>query len=294
MGSHCAISIDLTLYCHPKSDVSDAPSAKEVVSSTGRTANAQMRKSIRRRKEEKIKVNLIPGEKYEENPFMLTDLLTFFFWAIPLMVYMGIRMYREIEHPYELLGPLLVSYICIEPASGVLHIVLDNQKFNKWVILGEVALSFQKHHDNADEISFRPTHRFMLEPMTPWAVIGTQALFIKSTFTISTIFFLFFMAQLMMFSHRWAHTTEKRKPLIAKVLQRSGIIMNNRHHGAHHKTYDCNFCICAGWANHALNYLTKYVWDEEDMRWFYVLAAAYFFPITSAAFSGSIGHVSVM
>ena len=59
--------------------------------------------------------------------------------------------------------------------------------------------------------------------MVPWAVIGCQSLFIKNNFTVSVLFCLFFTTQLMMFSHRWSHMANSRKPYIAKALQVSGL-----------------------------------------------------------------------
>mmetsp|Transcript_6488 Transcript_6488/g.13038 ORF Transcript_6488/g.13038 Transcript_6488/m.13038 type:complete len:281 (+) Transcript_6488:257-1099(+) len=277
----------------PRSSSKDEPSQDKepvVLSTTGRGANAQMRKALERAK---LKYDLIDGEKYEQNPFWLSDMICFVAAAVPLMVYMGIRLYREVESPLEMVGPFVLSYFCIEPASGVLHIVLDNQKFNSWPILGEVAESFQKHHDHSSEISFRPTHSFFLEPMAPLSVILLQSLFITNTFTVATIFFLFFMAQLMMFSHRWSHMGPKTRPMFATFLQRTGVIMKPSHHLQHHKTYDCNFCICAGWANPFLNYLTRRHVDEENMVWIVPLLAFYLTPITVSFINGEVGHVGV-
>lgn len=212
-----------------------------------------------------------------------------------MLAYMGCRLWNEVDDWITVVIAVLLSYVFIEPASGVLHVVLDNEKFNSWPLLGEVAESFQRHHEDPNEIATRPGYRFALEPTVPCAVIATQALYIKSTLSMATIFFLWPASLLMMFAHRWAHMSNSKKPYLCKILQKAGIIMTDPHHHKHHSTYDTNFCICAGWANPTLNWFVKggYFWDEEDMRWFGVLAFAYFLPTVVAVATGDIGHVSV-
>jgi hypothetical protein len=153
----------------------------------------------------------------------------------------------------------------------------------------EVAISFQRHHDKPIEISWRPTLNFFLEPMVPWAIIGAQSLFIKNDFTVAVLFNLFFTTQLMMFAHRWSHMANSRKPPGVKTLQNLGIIMSDAHHHDHHRTYDCNFAICAGWSNPVMNWLTKNgPWDEDNQWWFTVLAGFYFLPLMLGAYRGEL------
>jgi hypothetical protein len=220
---------------------------------------------------------------------MYSDLLVFVFVVIPVQLYSASRLYSSPSIGLvDMLVALVVSYLFVEPASGVLHVVLDNEKFNSWPLLGEVASSFQRHHDKPIEISWRPTHNFFLEPMVPYAVIGAQALFIKSDFMVAVVFQLFFTTELMMFAHRWSHMANSRKPYLAKALQYAGIVMSDAHHHDHHRTYDCNFAICAGWSNPAMNFLVRNTWDEDDMRWFGVLATFYFLPTIVSAAKGDI------
>mmetsp|Transcript_7579 Transcript_7579/g.15802 ORF Transcript_7579/g.15802 Transcript_7579/m.15802 type:complete len:266 (-) Transcript_7579:18-815(-) len=232
-------------------------------------------------------------QKKNSDEFVATDLYAFGGWLLPLLVYMMARIAREGDLVTCLQG-MLLSYLFIEPASGVLHIVLDNEKFNPWPVLGEVAESFQRHHDDPVDISNRPTLEFALEPTIPCAVIATQALYINSTLSMTTIFFLWPASLLMMFAHRWSHTAQKRKPLIAKLLQASGLVMSDAHHHAHHTTYDNNFAICAGWSNPLMNVLVRRVWGPDDMRWLGVLVGFYFLPTVVAVATGDVGHVSVL
>merc|ERR1711865_807880 len=101
------------------------------------------------------------------------------------------RLVKNETAVLDMFIPLLVAYCFIEPASGILHVVLDNEKFNTWPILGDVAASFQRHHHNPYEISQRPTATFALEPTLPYAVIAVQSLWIRSDFTIAVIVMLY-------------------------------------------------------------------------------------------------------
>jgi len=219
---------------------------------------------------------------------MIGDLLVFCLVVVPVQIHSGLRLWNSSLGPLDLAVAALISYMMVEPASGVLHVVLDNAKFNEWPLLGEVAISFQKHHNMPIEISWRPTQNFFLEAMVPYAIIGSQALFITNEFVVAVCFMLFFSTELMMFSHRWSHMANSRKPFIAKALQKSGIIMSDAHHHDHHRTYDNNFAICAGWSNPLMNYLVKNHWDEDDMRWLGVFAGFYFLPIALSSFNGEV------
>lgn len=229
-------------------------------------------------------------EEEEENRFKNQSLLVSVCVVLPTLVYCAVRVWYSSLRALDLLLALVLSHLIVDSHSAVLHVVLDNEKFNGWPIVGPTAESFQRHHENPAEIARRPAADFFLEAALPFAVVGVQSLFIKNDFIVAGILCLFFSTELMMFSHRWAHMAHGRKPAFAKMLQRTGIIMSSAHHNKHHQTYDCNFAISSGWSNPIWNALVssdKFL-DKDDMAWFGICLGFYFLPTIVAVTMGQL------
>jgi hypothetical protein len=191
----------------------------------------------------------------------------FFVMCLALVAYLYYSA-RSIISPGTLLGALLATCLYVDPASAFLHVCLDNPNFNDLPLIGPHCRGFQRHHLDPQDIAHRETLSFAMEPSLPYMLVGAQGLLFSNPYYKLWFAVAYLPTLLMMFSHRWSHMTPKHRPMIAKFLQSTGLIMSDKHHRAHHATYDCNFAIFQGWSNDLFfNWAVKNLLHWEDWRW---------------------------
>jgi len=66
--------------------------------------------------------------------------------------------------------------------------------------------------------------------------------------------------------HQWAHLP--RPPLAVRGLQRAGLILSRKRHGAHHRAPNTNaYCISTGWSNALLDAIRFWRGLERSITW---------------------------
>jgi len=66
--------------------------------------------------------------------------------------------------------------------------------------------------------------------------------------------------------HKWAHA--RKPPVVARWLQRSGLILEPERHQRHHRDYSRGFCVTSGWMNPLLDALHFFPRVELVVRLF--------------------------
>jgi len=162
-----------------------------------------------------------------------------------------------------------------EVSSGLLHITADNPAFLRTPFFGSLADGFQGHHEDPSGISrlgwfdfltkidagmvlllsFTFAHQYL-------PIIGRESR-VLNAFTIFTVPMMY----LMMATHRWTHCPPEDVPLIANLLQATGLILPITEHNIHHSDYSRNFSLLTGWSNGLFNMLTASVMGPKDTKW---------------------------
>lgn len=159
---------------------------------------------------------------------------------------------------------LLLNLICLitgllvaDFLSGVVHWYFDTWGTVNTPVLGVLVRSFREHHlypkamCDHDFIEVSADNCIIPIPFLVvcclWKVQLSWhiELFLMGS-TIWTVVFVLFTNQV----HKWAHMSLKDRPYLARLLQKSRIILNSKHHWGHHvNPYDHNYCIFSGWCN---------------------------------------------
>ena len=88
----------------------------------------------------------------------------------------------------------IAMWIWIDFASFLVHIVLDNDAFSQWPVLGAAVRSFLHHHKEPHLIAEKPFWLFVNEMSLPVAFVGwTQSLYFYSVGASSAWFAFIFL-----------------------------------------------------------------------------------------------------
>lgn len=152
-----------------------------------------------------------------------------------------------------LAGWVLTDFIC-----GLIHWAGDTWGRTGMPIVGRMFVrSFREHHVNPHAITRHGMIQLLGEqaivaaPMLPvlWLYEPEEEIGLTVLICVYTAFNSSIAANVF---HRWAHM--RRPPLVARLMQRMGLIIGYRHHARHHRPpYLRNYCIAIGWLNPLLD-----------------------------------------
>jgi hypothetical protein len=160
------------------------------------------------------------------------------------------------------LGPLvgLAGYVAADLASGVVHWLADTYGSPSTPLLGaKLVTPFREHHQDPQGIC---RHGWLeangdnclitqLVLLPTWALVPAQR---GGAPAALAGFVLVLAASVVMTSviHGWAHA--ERPPLVARALQRAGLVLTPEHHARHHVSpHATHYCITTGWLNPLLD-----------------------------------------
>lgn len=154
----------------------------------------------------------------------------------------------------------LAGWVFTDFACGVIHWAGDTWGRTSMPIVGRMFVrSFREHHVDPAAITRHGTVQVLGEQaLVAVPVIAAlrlydpadddslgQALLVGMYVTVVA-------AMAANLFHRWAHMA--RPPLLARLLQRAGLIISFRHHARHHlPPYTQSYCIAIGWLNPVLD-----------------------------------------
>ena len=153
---------------------------------------------------------------------------------------------------------LLCVYVYTDLLSGVLHIILDNERSLNVSVIRPLAKGFQEHHRDPNSIYEMSLYAHLYTMHLP-LVLAFPFVFLLN-FSMGYFVYLGFVISLhlMQMAHRWAHLPKSQVTGVLKVLQTSGMLVSRKIHLGHHNgIYDENFCIMNGWFNRPLNWAVR-------------------------------------
>lgn len=169
-------------------------------------------------------------------------------------------------------GGFLAGLLAADLVSGIVHWAADNWGNVDWPVVGPGFIQpFRNHHVDPQDIA---RHDFVelngnncivslpVFGLACWAssaMAPASGLF-TSVFALSLALWVFGTNQF----HAWAHTDNP--PAFARLLQRTGLILNKEHHDVHHVApHADNYCITNGWMNYPVRLLRIFPMVEWAM-----------------------------
>jgi hypothetical protein len=146
-------------------------------------------------------------------------------------------------------------YVWTDLLSGLLHVVLDNERSLDISVIESLARGFQSHHRSPSDIYTMSLYNHLYTMHLPLTIVFGFVVLCGTSTHYAVFLCLALMLHLMQMSHRWAHLPRPQISGGLKALQRVGILLDPTAHRRHHRgKYDINFCIMNGWLNPALNF----------------------------------------
>lgn len=191
-------------------------------------------------------------------------------YTLFLAIFVPIAIYKFSLDPTDLyvsIATFIFIYLMTDFISGILHVILDNERSLDVPILRSLAKGFQSHHRNPKDIYEMTLYNHLYTMHLPLTFIFLIALLINQPIIYFTYLSLAVSVHVMQMSHRWAHTPKKMLPGYVIALQKSGLLLSAKTHAKHHNNvYDSNFCIMNGWSNFILNFLVR-VFGRTSHGW---------------------------
>lgn len=162
------------------------------------------------------------------------------------------------------LAIFVAAWLVTDLYSGVLHIVLDNEKVLEMELplLWRGAFEFQWHHEIPKDISSKSFSN-VVGDIVPLIIahyvflMGIRYAGLHNPYIGVATFFKFMFAIQGQWCHRMSHTDPKYVPRWSRMVARAGFFMGRDEHQKHHMVYDESFCIVSGKCNPALNWFIK-------------------------------------
>lgn len=182
--------------------------------------------------------------------------------VLGLLLGFAVEVPRTIRSPggwVNLVLTGLVAYVASDVLTGIAHWSGDTLGHERvWFFGSNFIRPFREHHIDQQAIT---RHDFIetngnncISVCGPLAVaflmLQRQESFSFFACTFAAFLALFIVATNQF--HKWAHLDNP--PLVARWLQRWGLILSPAHHDVHHRQpHDKHYCITVGWMNPVLN-----------------------------------------
>jgi len=176
---------------------------------------------------------------------------------------------------------LLAAALYTDGLSGALHIVLDIPAVTHLPFIGGAARGFQDHHLHPEGITRLEWTDFLSKHKMPMVLVALPGLIPARCFPrwsrLHSFVYRIFLAEvavlsdLMMASHRWAHTAPHKLSSTVQTLQQWGVCVSAEYHSQHHVSFDRNFAIFSGLAEPVISFVRMLV-PHYSMGWLGILA----------------------
>lgn len=178
-----------------------------------------------------------------------------------IILFIPWSVYKFFQSPVDIMSILLIIifvFFYTDLLSGVLHIVLDNERSLKLPIIKSLAEGFQSHHESPKDIYQMSLYNHLYTMHLPLTIMFPAIVLVDSPYSYLVYVATAFTLHLMQMSHRWAHTPRRMLPAGVIFLQKIGLLLSHEIHSKHHNNvYDTNFSIMNGWSNSMLNRLVQ-------------------------------------
>jgi len=168
-----------------------------------------------------------------------------------------------------------VGYLLADLLTGTVHWFCDTFFSENAPFIGPIIIaSFREHHTHPqlftkDKFIEQDTTSFFVLLIPLFIAVSNESSYsndLNSFFWHSTLIGLSIGAFGTNLFHKWAHQTNP--PLLAKKLQKMGLILTPDRHNKHHRDYRKSFCVTSGWLNFLLDHTKFFLTLERFIRLF--------------------------
>jgi plasmanylethanolamine desaturase len=175
-----------------------------------------------------------------------------------LAVWIGHHTFARPLHWLAVVLGVVAAWVITDFAAGFLHWLGDTWGHPRMPVIGRMLVRpFREHHVDPHAI----TRHGAVQALGEQAIIASPLIallrFVEpegqtGAGVLVCMYTVMLAAMAANLFHRWAHM--RKPPLIARVLQRAGVIISFRHHAKHHKPpYTTRYCVAIGWLNPLLD-----------------------------------------
>jgi plasmanylethanolamine desaturase len=177
-----------------------------------------------------------------------------------LAIWIGHHAFARPTGALPMLLAMLAAWVFTDFACGMIHWAGDTWGRPGMPVIGRMLVrSFREHHVDPKAITRHGTVQVLGEQAIIAApLIALLKLYDPADEDTAGAALLVGMYTVMLAAmaanlfHRWAHM--RKPPLVARALQRAGIIISFRHHARHHRPpYTQSYCVAIGWLNPLLD-----------------------------------------
>jgi ubiquitin-conjugating enzyme E2 variant len=177
-----------------------------------------------------------------------------------LALWIGVHTFDRTHDWLFVSMALVAAWVFTDFACGLLHWAGDTWGRPDMPLIGRFLVrSFREHHVDPRAI----TRHGAVQALGEQSIIATPLIGLLALYDpadedkfeaalLAGMYFVMLSAIAANVFHRWAHM--RKPPLVARLLQRAGIIISFRHHARHHKPpYTTRYCVAIGWLNPLLD-----------------------------------------
>ncbi len=165
-----------------------------------------------------------------------------------------------------LLGQIVAGVLVADLISGLVHWLEDAYGREDMRFIGPRVIEPNiRHHYSPLDFTRAPYLR-RNGPIFAIALV-TAALFAIAGWLNPFTLTLLIVGSQANETHRWAHMPSSAVPAIVRPLQKCGLLLSQRHHGAHHRApFSVRYCTVTNLVNPLLDQLRIFVLIEQLIR----------------------------
>ncbi len=184
-------------------------------------------------------------------------------FTVLVSLFLSFSLFKLYQSPpsFRLVGCIIIFvYFYTDIISGLLHLILDDEKSLEIPLICSLAKGFQSHHENPNHIYEMSLYKHLYVMHLPLTLVYPLVSIFNTPAHHTLYITVAFMLHAMQMSHRWAHLPKTTLYYPLPLLKKAHIILNSSEHGIHHKPpFSTNFCIMSGWFNPYLNYIFNHL-----------------------------------
>lgn len=164
---------------------------------------------------------------------------------------------------------VVLVVLLVDLASGFLHWLEDSYGGAEWPVTGALITRPNiLHHHNPTAF----TNQTWLRSADVLLVIGGVIIAVAWALDLLAWQLLLFVAIGVNANelHKWAHIPAARRPSIARLLQRFGVLQTPRHHAQHHMgNKDTAYCVVTNLVNPVVDAIGLWRGLEKCVEWLF-------------------------
>lgn len=203
-----------------------------------------------------------------------------------ITTFLSFSLFRLYQSPPSIvlsISIIVFVYFYTDIISGLLHLILDDEKSLDIPLIRSLAEGFQRHHEAPNSIYEMSLYQHLYVMHLPLTIVYPLVLIFNRPAHHVLYIAIAIMLHLMQMSHRWSHQPRSAISQPLRFLQSAHILLSAPEHGTHHKSpFNTNFCIMSGWFNPCFNRIFNHLKISLNV-WIYLFLTICLLPVLIAS-----------